>query len=448
MLPAEFESRMKILLGDTFQSFIEECSKPPVKAISINTLYDVSFLPLPDLKKIPYAAGAYYIDESFPEKPGRTPLHHAGAYYIQEPSAMAPLSSLEIKDGIKILDMCASPGGKTVQAAMKNRSGVIVANEIDRQRAMTLVQNIERMGIKNCIVTSLESSAIAMRYPDFFDLVVCDAPCPGEGMMRKNSLAISMWNTGNIKMCAARQRKILNNAALTVRHGGNLIYSTCTFSLEENEMTIDSFLETHPDFKLRAVPEVLRQASLDGICFDGCKSKDLDKCRRFYPHISPGEGQFFALMQRDDDEQGEFLPHGAALQELSPSELKIVSDFFDSSLESAPIGVKKFLESAVISPDFPLPDTGVLLAGVRIGQISKGRIIPHHQFFSAYGRLFLRQKGLDKEEAKRYISGQTLDADIKDGWGAALFCGIPLGGFKAVSGCLKNHYPKGLRQSG
>lgn len=445
MIPAEFQSRMKALLGDSFQSFLNEYSKSPVKSVRLNSLYKSAALPDFTLTVVPYDENAYYAGADFPESPGRTALHHAGAYYVQEPSAMSPVASFDIADGIKILDVCASPGGKTVQAAMKNHSGIIVANEIDKGRARTLVGNIERMGIKNAVVTSVDSYVLASWFEGVFDLVICDAPCSGEGMMRKNPLAVSNWSIDNIKMCAARQREILDNAALTVAPGGSLIYSTCTFSLEENEMVIDSFLERHEDFTLCKVPDVLINVTCDGVCFEGSESAGLSKCRRFYPHIAPGEGQFFALLKREGESEGREVSFVSSVTPLDASEKKIVSDFLISALGSADLPLVKHINDIVIAPDFPIPPFGVFLPGVRVGEIVKGRLVPHHQFFSAYGERFIRKVELSETEAQKYLLGETVNADIPDGWGVVTVGGIPLGGFKAVSGCLKNHYPKGLR---
>lgn len=445
MLPAEFESRMKGLLKEEYSAFIDQYSKPPVRAIRLNSLYLSRFTPDFTVGELPYDNNAYYVGEDFPKKPGRSAPHHAGAYYVQEPSAMAPLACLDICEGMKILDVCASPGGKTVQAAMKNKSGVIVSNEIDKARARTLLGNIERMGIKNAIVTSVDSKVLADWFCGVFDIVICDAPCSGEGMMRKNPLAISEWSVNNVKMCAERQSGILDNAALTVAPGGSLIYSTCTFSLEENEMVVDRFLKTHPDFSLSDVPIPLINVTCDGISFEGCLS-DIHKCRRFYPHIAPGEGQFFALMKREKSLCEASSPrYRSALSSLDRTEEKIAREFLNAAADLSELTLSKHANEIVISPDFPVPPFGVFAPGVRVGLISKGRLIPHHQLFSAYGELFKNKLELTKTMAQKYLFGETLNADLPDSWGVATIDGIPLGGFKAVSGRLNNHYPKGLR---
>lgn len=440
---------MKVLLGDSYAAFAAGYENAPVRALRPNSLFGKNVIDgaLPfSVSAMPYGDG-YYFDADSEDRPGKTALHHAGAFYIQEPSAMAPVASLKIKKDAKILDICASPGGKSIQAAIQATDGVLVSNEIVSSRAATLMGNIERMGIRNAIVTNTDSKTLASWYRAAFDLVICDAPCSGEGMFRKNPLAVSEWSVENVKMCAARQKEILDNAAVTVAENGYLLYSTCTFSIDENEMRVDEFLTDHPEFELTDVLPEVRDNTADGFAFDRCKHPEIVKCRRFYPHVSRGEGQFMALMRRKDAAEPEILYRDSA-QPLSKNDRKTVDGFLGENLvgvsEGRIVSVGKYI---CVAPDFPIPPYSVFSAGVKVGNIEKGRVVPHHQLFSALGRDFRRTVdiGDDDRLAAKYLAGETFAADVPDGWTAVTVHGVPLGGAKAVSGVIKNHYPKGLR---
>ena len=219
-------------------------------------------------KKVSWANEAYYFDENV--RPGKHPYHEMGLYYIQEPSAMSAAALLAPKPGMRVLDLCAAPGGKSTQlATYLGDSGLLVSNEINTQRSRILSQNIERMGIKNAIVTNEDSFVLASHFPGFFNAIQVDAPCSGEGMFRKLPEAIEQWSMENVAICAARQKEILDNAAVMLKPGGTIVYSTCTFSKEENEDVIEYFLERHPDFTL-------------------------EEMERFWPHKVDGEGHFVA----------------------------------------------------------------------------------------------------------------------------------------------------------
>ena len=451
-LPEPFLRRMRELLGANFGDFAAEYEKEPSRALRINSLY--GFDPVNagerfaalfcELAPVPFDSGSYYF-ESPPEiKPGNDPLHHAGAFYIQEPSAMSPVSAVPIRPDMKILDLCASPGGKSIQAALRAPDGVIVCNEIIPNRARTLLSNTERTGLKNAIVTDTDTATLAKWYDSLFDLVICDAPCSGEGMFRKNPEAVSEWSPENVKMCAERQRGILDNAANTVAADGYLLYSTCTFSLEENEMQIDSFLHRHPEFELCEVEGEVIDHTVPGVLFPGCRHSEITRCRRFYPHISRGEGQFFALMRKPEGGEGA-VNYKSSAKAPSKADLEAVRAFFKDTLGSSEYEFSLHDGHICILPGFPVPPYATFGAGVFAGTIQKGRIEPHHQLFKAFGQDLLRKIELSPEEAVRYLRGETLPVDSQNGWAAVTVCGVPLGGGKVVSGILKNHYPKGLR---
>lgn len=454
MLDEKFKARMAKILGDEYTDFIDALEKKDaVRAIRVNTLktntdYFVKNERF-DITHLSYYPDGFILGGG--EGIGNTPEHHAGMIYVQDPGAMATASALDIKEGWSVLDMCSAPGGKSGQLAAKIKdSGFLFSNEFVPKRAKTVVSNFERLGIKNAIITSLDTGELPKLYSDFFDLVIADVPCSGEGMFRKNDNAISEWSEDNVLACAKRQKEIMKNAAPLVSDGGYLLYSTCTYSLDENEMIIDSFLEENPDFKLVPVKDALAKVTGDGITFDGATSKNLNLCRRFYPHKSAGEGQFIALMQKNGGNKKRILCKDSS-KPLSKEESAAVNKFFEDALSDEPRGrLAKVGENIVIiSHGYPIPPTSVFSAGVLLGTVEKGILFPSHQFFSAYGKLFKRQENLTATDArtKKYLHGEEIDSqDFEgDGWCAVLYEGCTLGGGKASHGKIKNHYPKGLR---
>ncbi len=446
MLPIDFTNRMKAILGEEYEKFEASYSEVPVRSFRVNTNKiseeDFEKINLFGDKKIPYAENGFYFSC---DRIGNHPYHHAGMIYIQEPSAMAPVASVDIQPGWNILDLCASPGGKSTQAATQNPDGVLVSNEIIPSRCKTLTGNIERMGFRNVITTCADAKKIASLYGEVFDLVIVDAPCSGEGMFRKDENAQNEWSIGNVLHCAERQREILDEIKTTVKPGGLLLYSTCTFSLEENEKNVDWFLNENDNYELIDVKDCVKKYTTDGIMFDGCKEKNISRCRRFYPHVAKGEGQFVALMRKTCGFGIEELPP-SALKDIPKNEQKIIFEFLDETLKSYNRkAVKKYKDNFVyFDSDFPVPN-GAFSCGVTIGSLQKNYIKPHHQFFSAMGKLFKQKIELTPEQAKKYIHGETVDCEFDKGWCTVTVNGCPIGGAKAVNKTAKNHYPKGLR---
>ena len=473
MLPVEFKKRMTDLLGDESQAFFEELENGhPVRSFRVNenkiSCSDFEALgPRIDRKKASFPEGSYYTEEEFP---GHLPCHHAGMIYMQDPSAMATVHAVKIEKGAAILDSCSAPGGKTTQlSAMTGEGGIVVANEYEAKRCRILLGNVERMGCRNTVVVNLDTAVIAETYPNKFDVVLCDAPCSGEGMFRKNSLAVNEWSLANVDMCAERQQEILANVAKCVAPNGKLIYSTCTFSLEENEMNVKWFLDTHPDFVLCDVEEELKKVTSDGICFEGC-GYDMTKTRRFYPHKAKGEGQFIAVLQRNEEVAFEVEERSnrkdkkkkAAAQKPSRDEIELLvaaKAFLEENLKKGfENGVEYKLHAlngkAYLGRDVALPPYGVFASGVCVGEMNGKRFLPHHQLFSAFGTEFLRRVELTSNDAETeaYLKGMEISTHGKvafdgkaDGWAAVLVDGCALGGGKISSGVCKNHYPKGLR---
>lgn len=445
-LPKEFENRMKNLLGADFELYFSELKNPPVKAFRVNTdkigLEDFEKINPFSKEKIPYVKNGYYLDY---EKIGNHPYHHAGLIYVQEPAAMAPAECVDIEDDWLVLDMCAAPGGKSTQLKNKlGENGVLVSNEIISSRCKILTGNIERLGLKNTVVTCMDTEKLASRFQNTFDLVMVDAPCSGEGMFRKEEIAIDEWSPENVQMCAKRQAEILENAVKALKSGGFIVYATCTFSLEENEMTVDAFLQKHPEFEIVPVNERVAKYTADGIKFEGCKCENIHLARRFYPHIAKGEGQFMAVLHH----KGE----------------KTENNFYSSMSKKTDKTVIEFLNDTLTdyNPDFvgvyngnpiyynnrlPIADRTAFCCGVTIGEIRKNYILPHHQFFMALGDKFKRKIDLavDSIELSKYLHGEEFDTDSENGWAVVTVDGCALGGVKVVNGRAKNHYPKGLR---
>ena len=278
-LPEKFKERMKELLQDEYEQFLASYEKKREYGLRLNTLKDIpkeledSLKDMFGLEPIDWCKTGYYYKEA--SRPGKHGFHEAGVYYIQEPSAMITAEMAQVEPGMKVLDLCAAPGGKSTQLACKLQGeGLLISNEINKLRAGILSQNIERMGVKNAIVTNESPGHLAEKLPEFFHCVVVDAPCSGEGMFKKEENAVAEWSEENVALCAKRQAEILDCAATMLLPGGKLCYSTCTFAKEENEMQITSFLERHPEFSL------LEQ-------------------HRIWPHKQQGEGHFAALLQKE-----------------------------------------------------------------------------------------------------------------------------------------------------
>ncbi len=458
MIPREFEERMELLLGEgEAKKLISALGEDNVRAFRVNEkkikINEFLSYGLIDAEPVPYAEDGFYTNE---ERPGRGAAHHAGMIYMQDPSAMATMHALKLRRGARVLDCCASPGGKSTQiSSYIGGEGILVSNEYVAKRCRTLRGNIERLGCENTVLLNLDTKYLAEEYPGFFDLVVCDAPCSGEGMFRKNDVAISEWSLDNVQRCAERQTEILENVCQCVANGGCLLYSTCTFSLEENEMNVDAFLSRHPEFSLCGVEEKLREHTSDGICFDGCLH-DMRMTRRFYPHISRGEGQFIALMRREGepwDISDRADRTDDEIYRRNKVGLRIAEDFLKENLTQIPQGytLVEYNGSMFLKPPIRLPRFGVFSAGVCVGEIKGNRLLPHHHLFSSLGGLFKSKLMLDASDTRvsAYLSGNeiTMTENEKfDGYGVLCVNGAPLGGVKASGGVCKNHYPKGLRQ--
>ena len=454
MLPEKFCERMKKLLGDEYTDFISALEREAVRGARAN-------LNKTDTARVTSLLGDYltptdYCDNGFilsdKVKIGHTAEHHAGMIYVQDPGAMATVAAIDIRGDELVLDVCAAPGGKSSQIAERLTTGSLLSNEYVPKRAKIIVGNLERLGVKNTIVTSQDTADIGKAYSRVFDLVVVDAPCSGEGMFRKSDEALTEWSEENVLACAERQKQILDNVAGTVKGGGRLLYSTCTYSPEENEYVVDYFLKRHPDFHLvRVRPEVERRTS-DGIRLADITAENIEYTRRVYPHVLDGEGQYIALFERADDGKMSTILYKDAAVPLNKKESAVIEKFFRDTLTEKPDGrLAKYGENIVlISHGLPLPPRSVFMAGVLVGEISGEIFKPSHQFFSVYGGLFKSRLELTKGDPRTddYLLGREIEAVGCQGYTAVIYEGATLGGGKASGGRLKNHYPKGLRNKG
>ena len=424
-LPEAYRSRMREQLGEAaFADYLAAMERQPRRALRVNLLKATAadFCAQADFSLTPTGIlpESFFFDDGVAI--GRHPLHAAGLCYVQEPAAQAPAALTGAGRGMTVLDLCAAPGGKATQlAAMMQNTGLLVANEPVRSRAEILAGNIERLGVTNALVTSMRPDALATALGACFDAVLADAPCSGEGMFRKDETAVREWSEEHVISCAARQGQILESASLLLKPGGRLVYSTCTFSREENEETIERFLSAHTDFSLL-------------------------ESRRMYPHSSVGEGQFMAVLVRAGAGES-----SAALHVPAGERIPAFESFWRETFVIDPPNAMLLPDGRVLIPPELLPrerkGLHIVRAGVLAGEVKNGRFTPDHALALAYPASSFRQiVPLEAGALSRFLAGETVACSpALSGWRPATVLGYPLGWGKAVDGVLKNHIPKGLR---
>ena len=460
-LPVEFENRMKEMLGAEFEEFKASYDEKKKTGIRINTLKisKEEFLKAfpEEMSEVPWCDKGFVA--SGDEKYGRNALHDAGAFYMQEPSAMGPVAAIaDITDltGKKVLDLCAAPGGKSTElASYMGNTGLLVSNEINRERASILSSNIERCGIRNCVVLNETPEVIAKTFGEFFDVVVVDAPCSGEGMFRKDETAIKEWSEDNVKMCAKRQEDILKEAVKTVAPGGYLVYSTCTFAPAEDEEQIIKFLSDNPDFEVTEVPvfrffETGKKEWLSGELSD---DKDvLKKSARLWPHKIEGEGHFICVLHNTLTKEDDCRKKKKTNESADRKTISLAESFIKDNLNGFSLSKDNtvcFKDAVYLLPeafDKSLRGLKTVRAGLHLGDVKKDRFEPSHSLAMALAKSETKRSiELDEEEALRFRHGEELKKDCENGWTLVCFKGVSLGWCKAAGGSLKNHYPKGLR---
>lgn len=426
-LPEAYLNRMRSQLGEReFAAYLTAMERQPRRALRVNLLKTTAedFSAQVDFSLAPTGIlpESFFFEDDVAI--GRHPLHAAGLCYVQEPAAQAPAALTEVREGMTVLDLCAAPGGKTTQlAAMMQNTGLLVANEPVRSRAEILAGNIERLGVTNALVTCMRPDALANSLGACFDVVLVDAPCSGEGMFRKDETAIREWSEEHVLACAARQEQILESAALLLKPGGRLVYSTCTFSREENEGAIERFLSAHADFSLTEL-------------------------RRMYPHSSVGEGQFMAVLVRAGEATSAAL---VALTAPAGERIPAFESFWRETVAIDLPATMLLPDGRVLIPPALLPrelrGLHVVRAGVLAGELKNGRFTPNHALAMAYpADAFRATVPLESGALTRFLAGETVACDhALSGWCPATVLGHPVGWGKAVEGTLKNHIPKGLR---
>ena len=462
MLPKEFLRRMQAMLGDEYEQFLASYDHDKYQALRVNTLkaQTESFLKQCDFQLSPvlWTETGFYYEAA--DQPGKHPYHEAGVYYIQEPSAMLPATLLEAQPGEKILDLCAAPGGKSTQiAAAMEGQGILICNEIHPARAKILSENVERMGITNAMVLNETPQRLAAIFPDYFDRIMVDAPCSGEGMFRKNEEACEQWSEENVQMCAERQDEILDCAAVMVRPGGRIVYSTCTFATLEDEGSVERFLSRHDDFTL---------------------IKDM----RLWPHKVKGEGHYAAVLKRQGEVSADYrcygrngiepgIPKGKnsfqkecgdylAFEEEYLKKERVLGSGLQAGqgmrsgkeLQTRQSGQGVFLKFGdqlyLCPPDMPATKgMKVLRPGLHLGTMKKNRFEPSHALALALDLKDVKYTydlKADSREIRDYLNGMTFPAEGEKGWYLITVDGYSIGWGKLAGGVMKNHYPKGLRK--
>lgn len=433
-----FTERMKKLLKNEFVDFIDALHQDEVKGFYLNPQKKdvISHLDEKYITKHPYIPYGYYYDYKNYTL-GKSPYFHCGLYYIQEPSAMSVASCLDIKKDDYILDMCGAPGGKTCYAAsMLSNEGLMITNDISSLRAGILASNVERFGLKNTIVTNCDP--LKLHFQSFFDKIILDAPCSGEGMFRKDPEAIKTWSLQKVNECAYIQRKLIDKAYTMLKKDGYLIYSTCTYSLEENEQQVDYMIN---ELKMELIPIEKKEGMSDGL---------IKGTIRMYPHINKGEGQFIALLKKTEETPS--AKEKILKPNITKEQERLVRAFYSQNLN---IPVPDYLYQSnnhiyAITDHFPVMEKiKIVKNGLYLGECKKGRFEP-----SLALALTLEKKDVkryydfskDSQEIKDYLKGLTLKGHQEKGYGVIFVDGYPLSFYKESNQQVKNLYPKGLRR--
>lgn len=453
-LPQNYLDAMKELLKEDYEDYLASFEEKRLYGLRINTL-KISvedFLKISpfELEPIPWIENGFYFHEE--DKPAKHPYYFAGLYYIQEPSAMTPANVLPVEDGDVVFDMCAAPGGKSTELGSKlDRTGLLITNDISNSRAKALLKNVEVFGIPNLCVLSEDPKKIADRFTGFFDKVLIDAPCSGEGMFRKDNKLIKSWEKNGPEFYSKIQRDIVLSGADMLKPGGKMLYSTCTFSKMEDEETIRHLLRERPEMQLIPIP------SYEGFCPGIIENEEdtamqIEKCVRIFPHKMQGEGHFLALLEKDTDASENYHAKRKPSTEKLPEELLEFLSHVTFPVQKQDIFIR---DSKVYQVSPEMPQEGglrIMRNGLLLGEMKKNRFEPSQALAMA-----LQMSEYDKiinlpasdERVVKYLKGETLDFenenDYQDGWN--LFCvdGYPLGWGKYSKGALKNKYLAGWR---
>ena len=450
-LPQAFQDKMKNLLGPSYDAYLASYDEPKYQGLRINTLKLTqeawaALCPFEDLESVPWCQEGYYYTTS---KPTKHPYYYAGLYYIQEPSAMAPGAYIPIEEGDRVLDLCAAPGGKSTQVAAKlNHTGLLVSNDISTTRAKALVKNLENFGVRRMLVTSEDPTRLAKVWPNYFDKILIDAPCSGEGMFRKDEMAIKSWETHGIGYCMALQESILEAADTMLAAGGMILYSTCTFSPEENEGMLNAFMDKHPGYRVVPLAGV---GGIEGGHPEWCDADpSLSGALRLWPHKLKGEGHFVCLLQKQGANEGKTKPIEG---------LKRIKDFKEAAAFISQHTKIDLDETVLLHQDtlYLVPQEApttkglrVMRSGMVLGVLKNKRFEPSHALAISYPKA-MHQAPIElasEEEALRYLKGETLHKEASKGYHVVCYQGYPLGWVKCNNDMLKNQYPPSWRLMG
>lgn len=437
----QFLQRMKEYLQEDYEAYVKTLEEDAYRGLRVNTtkISVEAFLQLSvcECKPSAICPETFYIPHQ--EKGlGNHPAHLAGLFYMQEPSASSAVEVLDVQEGDWVLDMCAAPGGKSTQIAAKlQHSGLLVSNEIEAKRAAVLMSNMERLGFSECMITNARPDELAKEMGGWFDKVLVDAPCSGEGMFKKHAKAMDDWSVEHVASCAMRQKLILESAYETLKEEGILVYSTCTYSMEENEEVVYEFLKHHDDMELLDCQVNFGRS--------GFSYRDLDvtKVRRIFP-MDQGEGHFVAKMKK----------HGQAVisrkKEVADTALPMFAQaFLKSQLAKQPAHTLLLQDKLYLkqTPFLKLKKIHILRQGILAGEIMKNRIEPHQHFYSAslHQDKFLQTYDMCDEECHLFLQGHPLSVSGYKGYTALLWHQHPIGFAKGDGMVLKNKYPKGMR---
>lgn len=471
-LNQNFLKQMEQLLGDEFEDFLRSYQMDPSSGLRIQKKKISEQQIIKEFGqmitgKIPWSENGYYFDPQKlignppsssakikTQKLGNHPWHIGGAFYIQEPSAQLPAELLDIQPDDYVLDLCAAPGGKSTQIGERlGEKGFLLSNEIVKKRAKILLSNLERMGITNFCVTSNHPEELAKEFSGFFDKILVDAPCSGEGMFRREKNAVAEYSADSPEFCAKRQDEVLESASKMLKGGGRLVYSTCTFSVAENEGVVSSFLKRHSDFHLIQTPysnPYFNNGTGSGnpatpfdCAADFSVCGEMAKTVRLMPHRVQGEGHFAAVFEKDGQDSIK-----RDLDESNSSESGLFLEFSQRYLNQEWSGIKVFDGNVYLFPHKlkQLKRCNVIGKGLFAGQNLKGRFVPSHALCMVLTPGQVKQViELDGIQLTQYLRGETLQIASPDGWGMVCYKGVNIGWYKAVNGVLKNHFPKGLR---
>lgn len=435
----QFDARMKSLLKDEYDDFKNALLEKPVKGLYLNRnkknverVLDQNYV-----EHHPIVENGYLYDENY--HPGRSAYFLAGLYYIQEPSAMLVADALPIEPDDFVLDMCAAPGGKSCEIASRlTGEGILIGNDIEASRARILSENIERFGLDNTIVTNVDPMRFTKQFQEAFDKIVLDAPCSGEGMFRKLEQAIDTWSEEKVLECAHIQKNLLKGAYDMLKQGGMVIYSTCTYSYEENEAMVHYAVD-------ELGFELLPLNKSNGLC----PGVDLDEVVRCYPHHYRGEGHFIALLKKPGNSPRK------QVRTIKPSvnlaDLKVLKAFYQENLNKK---VPSYIienngHLYAVKKNFPeLKGIRVLRNGLYLGEVRKNRFIPSYSLALTLTKQDVKRSydyPSESEEIKKYIHGETLEGTGEKGFGVIFVDGYPLSFYKE-SNQVKNLFPKGLRR--